>query len=64
MIFAFVSSFFRSKIWKTFWKAKKSKKNRKNQTFPLFWAGPAECAEPGGEIERGKSGDLGLGTWS
>ena len=37
----------------------KIEKNRKKERPPevrrRFWAGPAECAEPGGEIERGKS---------
>ena len=53
LIFAFFSMFFRSIFRTAFWKAKKSKKSRQKQKRLRFWAGPAECAEPGGEIERG-----------
>ena len=53
LILALFSMFFRSRFWSAFRKAKKSKKSRQKQKRLRFWAGPAECAEPGGEIERG-----------
>ena len=45
---------FSKQIFKAFFgRLKNRKKERQPEVRHRFWAGPAECARPGGEIERG-----------
>ena len=48
---------FSKQILNSILEGQKIEKNRKKERPPelrrRFWAGPAECAVPGGEIERG-----------
>ena len=49
----FFQLFFEANFAVRFGRPKKGPKSVKNDIAAHFGAGPAECAEPGGEIERG-----------
>ena len=52
-IFAFFRHFFEANFKAFFGRLKNRKKERQPEVRHRFWAGPTECARPGGEIERG-----------
>ena len=58
----FFRYFFEANFGRRFGRRINRKKMDFDRTLTDFWAGPAKCAEPGGEIERGTSGDLALGS--
>ena len=49
----FFRHFFEANFKAFFGRLKNRKKERQPEVARRFWAGPAECARPGGEIERG-----------
>ncbi len=59
-IFALFSMIFRSKIWKTFWKAKKSKKRASGRGPSSILGRPGGMCVARGRDREGVSGDLGL----
>ena len=52
-IFAFFSIFFEAKFKGFLGRLKNRVLKVQHWKLTLFWPGPTECAEPGGEIERG-----------